>query len=369
MTTYYAYDRGLPCQNVSCKSNGKPHPNCRCYGDMAEGGEVEPYCSKDQPHRNDCEYYADGGIVGTLRDIEPSHAVAGHIFNHGILGILKMDFDKDLNKYDSSVKKGHKNLESVIHHVFESDKRLDDEDRSRHHEAIEKWMAKGGVVHNLHQEIYNQNSGPQEFAKGGAVHKEGHGVLHGHPVEQAYPEQNILLQGAKGRVSNYLSSLKPQENSPRLAFDDSPDQSSKKRSYKIALKIADHPMSLMRDLHKGTLDKEHMQHFQALYPELKEAMQKKVTEKIIRSQLDGKKPNRKIRQSLSLFMGAPLSGEFTPQGIMAAQATFLNKKNPSQQQAPDQANKPKKNTAPLSKSDNAYLTGGQSLVARQQKES
>jgi hypothetical protein len=49
----------LPCLNPNCKSHGKPHPNCRCYG-MAEGGKVSSYCSTKKPHKPDCMYYSGG---------------------------------------------------------------------------------------------------------------------------------------------------------------------------------------------------------------------------------------------------------------------------------------------------------------------
>lgn len=66
-----------PCINPSCKSYGKSHPNCRCYGGnsehsgvgaeghFAEGGEVskEYYCDNNRPHFKKCEYYAEGGSV------------------------------------------------------------------------------------------------------------------------------------------------------------------------------------------------------------------------------------------------------------------------------------------------------------------
>lgn len=55
-----------PCLNPSCKSHGKPHPNCKCYGDSyAEGGEVsdEYYCDDNRMHRKACDYYAEGGSV------------------------------------------------------------------------------------------------------------------------------------------------------------------------------------------------------------------------------------------------------------------------------------------------------------------
>lgn len=58
----YAYDAGLPCKNPNCKSHGRPHPNCKCYG-LAEGGEVGFYCDSNQPHQQGCEYYSDGGDI------------------------------------------------------------------------------------------------------------------------------------------------------------------------------------------------------------------------------------------------------------------------------------------------------------------
>lgn len=61
----FAYDHGLPCLNPSCKSNGKPHPNCRCYQRMAKGGMTKNvhYCAYGMPHDKSCEYYADGGMT------------------------------------------------------------------------------------------------------------------------------------------------------------------------------------------------------------------------------------------------------------------------------------------------------------------
>lgn len=62
-----AYDAGLPCLNPNCKSQGRPHPNCRCYANMAEGGEISKlrYCAHGKPHMEDCEYnkMAEGGNV------------------------------------------------------------------------------------------------------------------------------------------------------------------------------------------------------------------------------------------------------------------------------------------------------------------
>lgn len=63
------YDQGLPCLNPNCKSHGRPHPNCRCYGRMAEGGKVMNlrYCAHGKGHQSDCEYFKDGGQVEQKR--------------------------------------------------------------------------------------------------------------------------------------------------------------------------------------------------------------------------------------------------------------------------------------------------------------
>jgi hypothetical protein len=63
-----AYENGLPCQNPNCKSHGRPHPNCRCYMGMAEGGKAEHYCSKPRKHGSECPYYAEGGQASTFAD-------------------------------------------------------------------------------------------------------------------------------------------------------------------------------------------------------------------------------------------------------------------------------------------------------------
>ena len=68
-----------PLRNPSCRSFGKSHPNCRCYGGnpegkeshlFAEGGAVEKeyYCDANRTHRKGCEYFKDGGGVGSDSD-------------------------------------------------------------------------------------------------------------------------------------------------------------------------------------------------------------------------------------------------------------------------------------------------------------
>jgi hypothetical protein len=102
-----------------------------------------------------------------------------------------------------------------------------------------------------------------------------------------------------------------------------------------------------------------------MYPELLQTMQKKITDKIISSQLKGEKPHYGVRQGLSMLMATPLSGDLYPQNMQAIQATF---RPPMPVPQAGQATKPKKNTSKLTKSDQSFLTSNQALASRQQKQ-
>ncbi len=264
--------------------------------------------------------------------------------------------------YATKIAKGNKLANSAINGLFtagaiECPKNINTK-------GILEWLDDGGITNDIQQESGGQES--QGFAKGGDVGKkpQAEGILHNHPVATLYPEQNILLQAAKGRVSNYLTGLKPQKNMPKLVFDKEPDQKEKQKIFDRALDIAANPLSVLEKIKNGTVLPEHIQHLNALYPEVSDVLKQRITKRITEEQLKGDKPNFRVRQGLSLLMGAPLSGEFLPQNIMAAQATFLGKKQQQQQGAPA----PSKDTAKLSKSSQTLMTGNQSLVGRSQRQ-
>lgn len=357
MSNYGAYDAGLPCKNPNCRSHGTPHPFCKCWGDYAEGGEVKSICSENKPHEFGCEYYSE--------PIDHSHAVSGYLANEGLHGLLKMgkdDPETALEKYDRSIKRGHKSIKDNLEKTFNG-KKHEDVDLDKAKESIHDWISKGGITHSLNEELYKDNE-TQDFAKGGKVEKKREGI-HGHPIEHERPEQNIMLNSIKGRTSNYLSSLKPHANQPKLAFDDASDQTQQKKSYERAIKIAAHPLGILDRIGKGTIEPEHIKHLNAMYPEMADHLQKKITEKITEAQLSGEKPSYKVRQGLSLFMGAPLSGEMIPANIQAAQAVFQ-----TQSSSPEKAdgNAPAKKTSALEKTSQSYLTADEAAASRQQKQ-
>lgn len=239
-------------------------------------------------------------------------------------------------------------------------------------EELDQKIKDGGINYDLLQQSQDQSllGAPPRFAHGGHVSKEENPqalVKNDDGLAIHYPEQNIIMNQAKGRISNYLGSLRPQEHMPKLAFDAKPNSKEQQRSYSRALDIALRPMSVLDKVRDGSLEPEHMKHFTSMFPEVNSLLMKKLTERISKAQMDGEKPTYKVRQGLSMFMGAALSGEFLPQNIVAAQQVFQRQQQAASPQQGQQTAAPKKNKQSLAKSSQAFLTGSQALVSRQQR--
>lgn len=362
-TKYGAYDAGLPCKNRSCKSHGKPHPNCKCHPGMAEGGLVGNFCDSSRSHNGDCEHFkADD-------EIDHSHFHHGYMAEGGLVGILNLHKhhpEKAMEHYHRGVAKGHKKVDAHMEELF-GGKSVPEDDYTKSVKSIEEWLEKGGAEHNLSEEFYNGAS-DQNYAEGGKVEKRSNeGIHHGHPIEKEYPEQNMMLQMTKGRASQYLSSLKPQKHLPKLAFDREPDQRQQKKAYDKALKIAAHPMSVVSKIKKGSISPDDVKNLDNLYPEMAGFLRQKMTDKITHEQLAGKTPNLKTRMGLSLFLGVPLSSEMTPQSMMAIQSVFKNA-GAQPQQPKGGGSPPASKTKDLTKSAQSYLTANAAAASRQQKQ-
>lgn len=275
--------------------------------------------------------------------------------------------------YADRVAKGTSYINNSLDALFKGgSKAILNKAEDRDLDKLDKFIEKGGMADSVMNDAQG-GSAEAGFAEGGDVSLKDHGVgIHGGKdhIAQSMPEQNLMIQAARGRASNYLSSLKPRKDiGQRLPFDDPPDDRQQTKKYRTALQVAVNPLSVLGHIKDGTMDTEHMQHLEALYPELSGHLKQKITERVTHDQTDGKKPSYAVRQGLSLFLGAPLSSEMTPQSIMAAQAVFAPKSTQpdSSQGSPQPAPRAKGSTAPLSKSDRSYLTDGQARERRQQK--
>ena len=232
-------------------------------------------------------------------------------------------------------------------------------------DKLHKYIENGGINQQLDEIKHEQtqDNAPQGFAEGGQVQAkplESKGGL-----ASLYPAQNQMLTATKGRVSQYLNSLRPQQPS-KMMFDKGYHDKAAERTYRSALSIANAPVSVLTHVKNGTLLPEHLQHLASMYPELHDHMSKKITEKLVKHQHDEEKqPSYKTQQALSLFLGAHLTSSLSPDSIQAAQATFAPKQ-PQQPQQPPTKNK--KSTNSLSKVSKDYETPEQSRAARANKD-
>lgn len=271
--------------------------------------------------------------------------------------------DLQLAYHAENIARGLKSVNNGVEKLFgpASQQAVNYLSDSKARDRLEDWITGGGINQNIQQEIYDQNAAPEKYAQGGEV-SVNEPVLHGdQSIAKRYPNQNMLLNTARGRVSQYLNSLRPQPHVPKLAFDPEPDVRSQRKSYEKALDIAVRPLSVLDELHRGTIDTEHVKHFNAMFPEINKVVQGQISKKIADGQLKGEKPNYKIRQGLSLFTGTNLSSAYLPQSIQTIQNVFAKK------DAEHQVKPLKGNPGKLSKSEQSFQTGSQSLVRRSQK--
>lgn len=245
-------------------------------------------------------------------------------------------------------------------------------DRSR--KKIQDYVENGGLNQELHQRDLELNAPlanqvMQGFADGGQV-------LPGAPTPKpdavqgaatVYPEQNMLMAAAKGRVVNYLSGLRPQPPPMKLAFDSDSNLTEQKKAYDRATDIAVNPLGVLEHARQGTLTADRLTHFKAMFPELDNLVKQQLTQRVIDMQLKGERPPSAVRQSLSLILGAPVSSEFAPQNIQAIQNIMGQKAAEKQQQPSGGGSSGGKGG--MSKVSQSMQTNNQSLIKRQQRSS
>lgn len=279
--------------------------------------------------------------------------------------------------YAERIGKGSEAINKSLDNLFTigGQKYLNHEFSEKQREDLRNHVANG----SLNQQIQNQSTQPvsqgeeQKFAHGGEVlapestqpiSKPVPPVIEGKDsIAQIFPEQSMLLGAAKGRINNYLNNIRPQSIKPKMPFDEETQDKEHDRSYNKALNIANKPLSIIDHIKNGTLDTEHLKHMVGLYPELTNHLKQKMNDKIVDAQMKNEKPPYKVRQSMSLFMGAPLDSTMTQPNIMAAQMVFAKQKmnNPPTQ------NGKKGGTSKMGDIPNQYRTSDQAAQARQNR--
>lgn len=198
--------------------------------------------------------------------------------------------------------------------------------------VLKKYIEDGGADKQISDEAQQQGAIAPAYAGGGKVNEMGDQQ---NEISNHWPEQNVLLSSAKGRVSGYLNSIRPQSNKPKLPFDSEHKNKHEDREYNKAIDLALKPISVLKHVKEGTLLPKHVTALTQMYPEVYKHLSQKITERMMQAQVNKeKRPPYKTRQALSLFLGTSLDSTLTPMGIQAAQNVFAQQK--AQKAAPSQ---------------------------------
>lgn len=260
--------------------------------------------------------------------------------------------------YATNAAKGAQKITDGVGKLFQlgGQRAVDEYATDKDRDTIKDYLEEGGIDKSIEEEKQAQ-PGAQNFAQGGPVQPQQSQSN----FSTVFPEQSMLLAATKGRVSNYLNTLRPSEGQ-KLPFDTSHKDPAKERAYNSAIDIAAQPLSVLNRIKEGTITPDHVKHLSQMYPEIKSQLDKKITEQIIEKQKTEEKPDYHVRQGLSLFLGAPLDSSFTPSAIQAAQMSFQSAKPQGGGQVSN-----KKGTSTLTKVSSNYQTADQSRAQRANK--
>lgn len=324
-----------------------------------------------------------GGLGGAVAGAIAPHiaeAIGRRIRNSAVpyaVRVLSSNAPKQLGaalQYAESAAKGASRLSTGIDALFKAggtraiDADASESDKQKVHDFISNGEMNRQMQQQANQPPPQQTQG---FAHGGEVKKNpmAEPMPDNTPqpvlksvggVSEGMPEHAMLLGAAKSRVNNYLNSIRPQDNMPKLAFDKDPSKIKQEKGYQRALGLAVQPLDILNHIKSGTLTSENLGHFKSMWPEIHDHISKKVTERIIKAQMDGERPSYRVRQSLSHFLGVPLDSTLTPQAMQSVQAMYASKSSSPAPQPKKQA----KNTGKMDKISKDHYTLDQASAKR-----
>lgn len=229
----------------------------------------------------------------------------------------------------TTMAKGARKISNGVENLFKagSGKAVEEINNDRKNEELKDFMDSGGVDREAQSAAQELSDQPQGYAQGGEIAPLP-GVLQPDPLANVWPEQNIMLNAAKGRVSKYLDTVRPLPPVKKLPYDEVHKDPQKEIQYNQALGLANHPLKVLNHIKDGSLLPKHVDAIKQMYPELHQELSKKITTRMMKGNMSGeKKPPYHVRQALSLFLGSPVDSTLSQPGIMAAQNVFSMQKS------------------------------------------
>jgi hypothetical protein len=384
----------FPCKNPSCKSFGRPHPNCRC-APMAEGGIVKPYCSTTMKHLPSCEYYAEGGEAHhpdvAAHHVAISKGLSGLLNNVGASTMQEPEkYHKVIAEAKESYANRQQNPESPTprtmasklgHHLAQNDYDEAGEAINGHPLAglVGKTHLKAAIQH-LGQPLIDNESNPAAFRgsvdylsnaiRGGDTltkHidklldakskimpdqdsieslKDSVSDLANNPskmldiggnLNHYLPDHGVQLAATAASAVTYLNSIKPLNIQASPLDPILPPSESAMGAYDRQVSLAQNPLMLLQHAKTGMLLPSDIVTIQTIYPKLYSSMVSKIGQQMIDKQAEGRQIPYKMRSSLGMLLGQPLDSTMSTrsmQAIKAVNGPVVNQPPPAKHKAP-----------------------------------
>ncbi len=336
------------CQNKSCKSYGKSHPNCKCgapYAALqkehpgefhADGGEIH-FCKQSGTHDPSCDHFADGGQIQANTEFEasPGLALDHSIVSHGLLHALtKSGHSKsdNLNKPTEDLidhaHRGHRSLKSHAENHFNSK-----------HEHPESHKDEISGLKN-HLDSIRQN--PEQLLDVG-----------GFP---GLPGHSAALGAKAAAASDYFDTIKPKQPLPGPLDPVMPPDKLAEQNYRRQLGIAEKPLSILNKVRNGTILPSDMQTLVAIYPDLAKSIQSQAFESLVSAKTKGIKISYAHKMGLGIVLGEPLDATMTPQAMQAIMKANAGAQTESQGMPQKKAGATAATQKTIAKVDDLYKT-------------
>lgn len=155
------------------------------------------------------------------------------------------------------------------------------------------------------------------------------GELHGVAPNMTFSVQQALMRGTQFLESKLPGQVATDPFSPE--YEPSKTELAQFQRYHL---IVEHPMLAMEQIKEGTLVPETVETMAMVYPKLYETMKASLLDQAIQQKSKDEPIPYRIKQQISMFIGAPIDSALKQQSIFSNQVAFLPKNVPMQQPGP-----------------------------------
>lgn len=294
-----------PCINTSCKSYGKPHPNCLCYPGHSDENDSYAKGGCVGAHKEKCEHFATGGEIAQneLLQNHPQDALDHVAVQHGLLHLLTKvghskseDPHKHLTDYLDNARKGHRSVKGKMQSLLGAQKG-------------ERMDADKSSVEALKSHLQHLQEHPEDMLNIGGS------------LGDNLPHHAVQLAAQAAGATSYLKGLKPSRMQTSPLDNPEPPDKMAENHYDRHLSLAQDPMLIVQHIKDGTLRPDDVTTIHTLYPGLSKSLAQKSFEQLVEAKQKGVEIPYKQKQSLSTFLGQPLDSSMTPASMQAIMAS------------------------------------------------